>query len=71
MAFILITNQGIFLSVQEEAELLQIDADLLQIGAQKMSIVVGSFLVKLKTIFMNFEISIFRNIFKDNVQVFS
>ena len=45
----------------------------LQIGAQNVSIVVGSFLLKLKTITMDFEINIVCNILKDNVheQVYS
>ena len=41
---------------------------LLQIGAQKMSVVGGSFSLKLKTISMSFEINSFCNILKDNVQ---
>ena len=46
---------------------------ILQIGAQNASIVVGSFLLKLKTIAMDFEINIACNILKDNVheQVYS
>ena len=38
---------------------------ILQIGAQNKSIVIGSFLLKLKTITLNFEINIFCNILKD------
>ena len=46
---------------------------ILQIGAKNASIVVGSFLLKLKTITMDFEINVVCNILKDNVheQVYS
>ena len=66
----IITNWGIFITNRDGYYK---SMQILQIGAQNTSIVVGSFLLDLKTITMNFEISIFCNILKDNVhrQVYS
>ena len=47
------------MSIQNEVKLLQTGADLLQIRAAITNIVVGSFLLKLKTITINFENNIF------------
>ena len=79
MTFIVITNQSKFFQYKikwnyyRSEHIYYKSGRLIQIGAQNTSIVVGSFLLKLKTITMNFEINIFCNILKDNVhgQVYS
>ena len=70
MAFIAITNRDRFISNRCGCYK---SWQILQTGAENMSIVVGSFLLKLKTITMNFEINIFCNTLQDNVhgQVYS
>ena len=60
----IITDRGTFItnrdSYYKSMQILQIDAKI-------TSILIGSLLLKLKTITMNFEINIFFNILKDNV----
>ena len=77
VTFIAIRNRSIFCYYKmrwgyyRSGQFYYKSVQILQIAAQNTSIVVGSFLSKLKSVTINFERNIFCNILKDNVLIHS